>query len=437
MRRSFYNYTHRLDLLRDRIRESALCDDDKRLFLDFEKYLIAEGLTGECRRLKLLQIAFTFAQRYLQRPFRGATTTDIWRALALVEQDAGLELWTKRDYKITVKRIFKFVEWGESALRRRGYPESVDGIRARVRKRDQVKVKPSDLFEPEEIVALRNACTDAQVRALVSLVYESGGRISEIGLMDIADVTRDRYSYICHLEGKYGPREVRAIYSASALTAWLNAHPLRHDSGAPLWGTLKRGLWRPITYEQINKKFKQAAERAGITKRTHPHLFRHTRVTHLLGSNQMNEQQAKTFFGWSADSRQLRTYSHLVSRNANDAALRAFGIARRDEKPSPIQVVLCGMCHEPNAIDGKFCARCGYAIVADEVSSVERRVDDAGSLMASFLARPEVQDLLRAHLRDASAAPAEPTARPGGGLALPAPAARRSRPKEERSLERA
>ena len=51
---------------------------------------------------------------------------------------------------------------------------------------------------------------------------------------------------------------------------------------------------------------KRACAGAGLSaKRIYPHLFRHTRATHLLLTGQMNETQAKVYFGWSPDSKMI------------------------------------------------------------------------------------------------------------------------------------
>ena len=73
-------------------------------------------------------------------------------------------------------------------------------------------------------------------------------------------------------------------------------------------------------------------ERAKIKKRIYPHLFRHTRVTHLLRNKQINESQAKVYFGLVPSSKMLSEYSHLVSQDVNDIMLEIHGIKTLEKK---------------------------------------------------------------------------------------------------------
>jgi len=57
-------------------------------------------------------------------------------------------------------------------------------------------LSPSDLITEEEFQKMLNACTNSRDRALLSLLYETGARIGEIGSMRIKDVSFDEYGAI-------------------------------------------------------------------------------------------------------------------------------------------------------------------------------------------------------------------------------------------------
>ena len=84
------------------------------------------------------------------------------------------------------------------------------------------------------------------------------------------------------VDGKTGMRRVRIIFSSPYLATWLETHPFRDNPESFVWvgiGTVGRNV--PMRYDAIRMHLKRIATRAGIKKRIHPHLFRHSRSTHL------------------------------------------------------------------------------------------------------------------------------------------------------------
>jgi integrase len=86
-----------------------------------------------------------------------------------------------------------------------------------------------------EINSLIDASEHLRDRAFISMLYELGARIGEIGGLSVKEVTKDRYGYLVDLEGKTGHRTPRIVMSDAYLTHWLNSHPHKHKPDAPLW----------------------------------------------------------------------------------------------------------------------------------------------------------------------------------------------------------
>ena len=120
------------------------------------------------------------------------------------------------------------------------------------------------------------------------------------------------------------PGEEHASYlieSVSHMKAWIRAHPDPRP-GSPLFPSA-RGT--PLTRNTAEKIIRKTAARAGIAKRTYPHLFRHSRATHLLRIA-VPESMVKKLLGWKPNSPMIARYSHLVDRDAYEALLRAHGL---------------------------------------------------------------------------------------------------------------
>jgi site-specific recombinase XerD len=83
-----------------------------------------------------------------------------------------------------------------------------------------------------------------------------------------------------------------------------------------------------VEYGTLRTLLKRLFLRAGLRKPFHPHIFRrHSRATHVLANGLMTDAQARQYFGWSAASNMLATYSHLVDTDVHQAVLRENNLA--------------------------------------------------------------------------------------------------------------
>lgn len=122
-------------------------------------------------------------------------------------------------------------------------------------------------------------------RALLELLYSTGGRISEIVGLDVDDL--DTADAAVRLFGKGGKERVVPVgsFAVQAVDAYLvRARPelLARGRGTPAFFTNTRGarLSRQSAWEAL----RGAAERSGIERpeRISPHTLRHSFATHLL-----------------------------------------------------------------------------------------------------------------------------------------------------------
>lgn len=243
----------------------------------------------------------------------------------------------------------------------------------------QSNMSPMDLITEEEFQAMMNACTNSRDRAFISLLYESGARIGEIGSMRIKDVSFDEYGTIIWLpRSKTIKRKLRVVYSSIYLAEWLTDHPLKEDPEAPLWIKLsgKRRL-QAIEYKDVQNQLKKIAKRAGIKKRIYPHLFRHTRATRLLAK--VPESIGAKYMGWVNGSKMVGVYVHLSSEDVDEAILQMHGI-KRGGNGNDLEVKRCPRCTFINPATSRFCSRCGLPLseeAALELEEWERRKAEA------------------------------------------------------------
>jgi ribosomal protein L40E len=116
----------------------------------------------------------------------------------------------------------------------------------------------------------------------------------------------------------------------------------------------------PIDYMHIRKMLGDLKERAKLQKRLYTHLFRHSRATYY--ANFLTEQQAKRYFGRSGGSTMVARYTHLVSKDIDNAIFKANGMNVNDIRESlqpKFSEKQCEKCHLKNEITAKYCTRCG------------------------------------------------------------------------------
>jgi len=276
--------------------------------------------------------------------FESATKRDIIKLVGEIES-SDKSAWTKSKERAMLKKFFHWLRGNGN-----GYPPEVAWIRTGVPRNE--KLLPEDILTPEEVERLIEVAKDIRTKALVATLYDTGCRASELLAMRVKDVSFDEYSAIVLLRGKTGARRCRAIFATPYLKQWKESHP-RKDPNAPLWVHVKNPS-RCLTYEGLRSLLKLLQKRAGLKKDLHPHLFRHSRATHL--AKVLKEAQMKEYFGWTKDSRMPAIYVHLSGRDVDDALLDFYKLKKKkEEQKLPRRCPVCGELNPPGA---ELCWRC-------------------------------------------------------------------------------
>jgi len=312
---SLYQCEKELAAEQQRIKNAKMSVASKRLLHEFDRACLIAGL-GMSRRKKLLSHMRVIATELLEVPLDRADRASLQDVVARIESRTDWKLWTKSDYKVALRRFYKWHVQQENWASDPEYPQLVKWIRSGLKRKDKCSVRAADLLTEEEVVRMIEVTRNPRNRAFIALLYELGARISEIGTMRVGDVSRDEHSFLIDLEGKTGKRLVREVLFASHIVTWLNLHPRRADPRAPLWFPLQHEEdVDHLGYRTFNQIIREAAEAAGITKRIYPHLFRHSRSTHVLATGKMNEAQAKSSSAGCRTAqcwRPMRTWSPMT-----------------------------------------------------------------------------------------------------------------------------
>jgi len=167
-------------------------------------------------------------------------------------------------------------------------PICLPGYRAGMDPPNKGKRYPAEVLTRDEVHRLIAACgrgaSGTRNRALITLLYRTGLRIAEALALEVKDIDLDAGA-VAVLHGK-GDRSRRVGIDPPAvavLERWLERRrALGIPRGAPVFCTISQPRpGRPMYASVVREMLKDAAARAGIEKRVHPHGLRHTHAAEL------------------------------------------------------------------------------------------------------------------------------------------------------------
>jgi integrase/recombinase XerD len=132
----------------------------------------------------------------------------------------------------------------------------------------------------EELEMIREACITPRERALIEVYYATGARLSEVQKLNREDI--DWQTMSVRVIGK-GNKE-RPVYFSFKASYHLKKYLMRRVDEVPALFTTERQPYRRLSDRGIQRAIKVIADRSGVKKNVHPHIFRHTFATLLLNN---------------------------------------------------------------------------------------------------------------------------------------------------------
>jgi integrase/recombinase XerD len=154
-----------------------------------------------------------------------------------------------------------------------GRPNVMRNIRG-VRKQHRAP----DVLSGTEIQRLLSAAIDIKHRALFTLLYGAGLRISELLALTSADIDSQRM--VIHVRDTKTRYDRIVPLSPRMLQTLREYWKVRRPTGR--WLFPGRAPGAQMTRVGVSEAMRNCARAAGISKRVHPHLLRHAFATHLL-----------------------------------------------------------------------------------------------------------------------------------------------------------
>jgi integrase/recombinase XerD len=205
---------------------------------------------------------------------------------------------------------------------------------------EEVRAKPQlphltkplrDVLTRDEIDLLEKVVDNERDKLIVRIFGDCGLRINELTQLAPGDIVRSGRQAYLRVLGKLS--RVRDVplppQILRRLERYIDSRPadraadrifLSHRRGM-------RGDYEPLTNSGVHQVVKDAAVRAGITKRVHPHLLRHSWMTEML-RNGMSPIQLSIIAGASVQVISEH-YTHLTKDDAYEAMMRVLSVERR------------------------------------------------------------------------------------------------------------
>jgi integrase/recombinase XerC len=169
-------------------------------------------------------------------------------------------------------------------------------------------------------------------RALLELLYASGLRVSELVNLDLGEINLDTNEI--RVWGK-GSKERMVLMGKPASEA---LHNYLEQGRPKLLGEKKTSALfinrygQRIPERRVQKMLEDYAKKAGIEKRVHPHILRHTFATHLLDGG-ADLRVVQELLG-HAQLSSTQIYTHVTKSQARKVYLSAHPMAKeKDNEP--------------------------------------------------------------------------------------------------------
>ena len=188
------------------------------------------------------------------------------------------------------------------------------------------------VLSPEEVTRLIDAADSLFHRAILMTLYGTGARREELIRLQVCDINSRRM--VVHIRGGKG-RKDRDVMLSHQLLFVLRKH-LRGLYRKPEQWLFPGGSWHtanvPISLNVPYQACRIAAERAGIDKRVHPHLLRHSFATHLLEAG-TDLRTIQVLLG-HRDLEQTAIYLHVSARHVGsvDSPLDSLDLASLNKR---------------------------------------------------------------------------------------------------------
>ncbi len=174
--------------------------------------------------------------------------------------------------------------------------------------RPRTRHRLPNVLSKEEVKRVLSAPVNEKHRAILSIIYGCGLRRSEAIILEQGDIDRDRM--LLTVRQSKGFKD-RIVPVSRKLVEMVDAYIKRYRPGVYLFEGQRHG--DPYSAASVEKVFRAACDKAGITKNITLHGLRHSYATHLLEAG-TDLRYIQELLGHKS-SRTTEIYTHVTEKS--------------------------------------------------------------------------------------------------------------------------
>ena len=378
------------------LKRGQITQDDADLIRQFTNERVARAGISAARAKKITSVLVSL-RRYILVPYRDVKMSDIDAALTTLKNTNHTVPNTvskpkpySQNTKSDVITILKsFLLWMIAKKLIKISIDDVNEIRAPAVNTETTR--PEDLLTRDEILALIEVAKQPRDKALIGLLYESGCRIGELARLQWRDIAFEeewvelRVRDIKTHENKEPKvRHACLVMAKEYLARWKDATTYKGPNDL-VFVSLQDGS--ALSYIALRRIIDRLGKAAGINKRLNPHIFRKSRITHLVNEN-YQESIVKRSMWNNLNTRMFNTYVRLGKDDIDEEMLAKAGVKQKKVvTKNPLAPRPCGRCQKMNPPTARFCNKCGYQLTGEVIDSMDdarRRAEESPAFKAAY-----------------------------------------------------
>lgn len=410
--RDIYQFDNRIQSYRKKL-ESRI--KNKNNLKSFEEFLDEYSTERSLSKQRISKYYYIFSDILEEYPgqLNNPKQKDILQYIKSVG-NATVSEESKTDRIVMLKTYYK---WFKDKYRKTISEENQDALywllekggKGYNYKKDKNKLTEKEILTEAELKRILTNCFSNRDKAIISMLWELGIRAGELLNLKIRDIEPFENGYQVDIRvSKTDKRKLYLINGAPYLQTYLAEHPTKKNKESYLWITdkerpkgkeqaipIKKSSKRkgeytsyivPLGYDGLVRQLKRLAERSKISKKVHPHIFRHTCAT-IKANLGWNEAKMNSWFGWSMNTRMAGTYIHKSGIALRRIAEESTGVTTKKEfKDEALKPIKCPSCNITNEATNMFCKQC-HTQLTKTIGSDEATNKQLVELIASLSSR--------------------------------------------------
>lgn len=299
-------------------------------------------------RVKNVGVTLVNVKRFIKPQYMDLTLDDIiglkvTLSKAKTEKGEGFKQNTQAAYIKTVKAFARYL-----ATKKGVKIDLIALSEIKAPKTDYHTETETDLLSKDDIAALVRACNNNRDRAMIYVLYETGARAGEFCRITWADISIQPGMVKVRIDDEK-LRQERIAYVIEGSQYLIS---LKNETGGNGFVFSARG--REFTYTYLQALLNRIAIKANIGKRVHLHLFRKSRISHMVDDGYSDGLIREMFWG-NQQTAMYKTYVKKSAKASEKEMMIKAGLVAPEGKAAPIRCI-CGEIHGPEVL---FCPKTG------------------------------------------------------------------------------